>query len=186
MSGQSWHFYDETERRTWQNPEEILESIGLRAGQTLIDIGCGQGFFSLPAARLAGPQGQVYALDASSQSIDLLRQRAAAAGLDNLTLIVQEAEEAVVCEGCADLVFLGIVLHDFRDPAKVLRNARRMLRPGGRLANLDWKKEAMPLGPPLAKRFDIAFASSLLRQAGFTDLHSRECGPYHYLISAGG
>ena len=53
-----WHFYDETERRTWQNPEEILTAIGLKAGQTLIDIGCGEGFFTLPAARIVGPNGR--------------------------------------------------------------------------------------------------------------------------------
>jgi len=184
MGAHQWHFYDESERRQWQNPEEILTSIGLRAGQTLIDLGCGQGFFSLPAARLVGPQGLVYALDASSQSIDLLRQKAAQAGLTNLRFLVREAEQEAVCRECADFVFLGIVLHDFRDPLKVLQLARVMMKKNGRLINLDWKKADMKLGPPAAKRFDITYAADLIRQAGFTVDNLNDCGPYHYLISA--
>jgi ubiquinone/menaquinone biosynthesis C-methylase UbiE len=184
MSGHKWHFYDETERRTWQNPEEILAEIGLKSGQTLIDIGCGEGFFTLSAARLVGSQGRVYAIDSSSESMERLRQRAAQGGLNNIQLTVKEAEESLICDGCADFIFLGIVLHDFRDPERVLSNALKMLKPAGRLINLDWKKEPMKLGPPLEKRFDIETASAMLRRAGFKVEKSQNCGPYTYLIKA--
>ena len=50
---------DDHERRKWQNPEAILSSIGLRPGFTLIDIGCGSGFFALPAAKIVGKKGKV-------------------------------------------------------------------------------------------------------------------------------
>jgi ubiquinone/menaquinone biosynthesis C-methylase UbiE len=179
-----WHFYDESERRKWQNPEEILQAGGLKSGHTLIDIGCGQGFFTLPAARIVGDQGRIYGIDSSSESIALLQQKADSAGLKNISLVVGNGETSLVCEGCADLVFLGIVLHDFYDPQLVLDNARKMLKPEGRLVNLDWKKEAMNLGPPLEKRFDIATASALMRRAGFILEDSREYGPYNYLMTA--
>jgi ubiquinone/menaquinone biosynthesis C-methylase UbiE len=185
LSGHKWHFYDETERRTWQNPEEILQNSGVQAGQTLIDIGCGEGFFTLPAARIVGPRGQVYAIDSSSESMEVLKQKATAENLKNIHLTVNEAESSLVCEGCADWVFMGIVLHDFQDPEQVLRNAHKMLKTGGRLINLDWKKEAMKLGPPLEKRFDIPKATSLLKKAGFRIEKSENCGPYNYVITAG-
>jgi ubiquinone/menaquinone biosynthesis C-methylase UbiE len=184
MSGHKWHFYDETERRTWQNPEEILMGIGLKAGHTFIDIGCGEGFFSLPAARIVGPTGRVYAIDSSSESMDLLKQKAAAEGLNNISLTVQEAETSIVCQGCADFIFMGIVLHDFHDPHKVLLNAHQMLKPTGKLINLDWKKEPMKLGPPLEKRFDVAAASAMLLKAGFSIQKSENSGPYTYLVTA--
>ncbi len=184
MSAHKWHYYDENQRRSWQNPEAILNHIGLKAGQTLIDIGCGQGFFSLPAARQVGPQGLVHAIDSNPEAMALLKQRAAQEGLKNIHLTVREAEAGPVCQGCADFIFFGIVLHDFRDPLTVLQNARQMLKTSGRLINLDWKKEPMSLGPPLEIRFDPGMAASLMRKAGLEIHKTEEYGPYTYLITA--
>lgn len=144
-----WKAHDETERRKWQNPEAILASIGLGPGATFMDVGCGEGFFTIPASRLVGDKGKVYGLDIADQTIDKLRKKAIAGNLTNLHLEAGRAEETVFCQACADIVFFGIVLHDFDDPARALANARGMLKPAGRLANLDWRKEPMPLGPPL-------------------------------------
>ncbi len=175
---------DEKTRRQWQNPEAILAGIGLKPGLIFMDIGCGDGFFALPAARIVGEGGAVYGVDINAEAIGRLKEKAAAAGLGNLKLETAEAEATVFCRGCADLVFFGIDLHDFRDPGQVLANARRMLKPGGRLIDLDWKKEAMSLGPPLAKRFSEARAISLIETAGFTIDAVNGIEPYHYLITA--
>jgi ubiquinone/menaquinone biosynthesis C-methylase UbiE len=180
----TWHYIDETQRRQWQNPEAILQEIGLKRGSTFMDIGCGAGFFTLPASRITGGSGKVYGVDSQSSSLDEIRKKAKAEGLDNIELKAGMAEETLICEACADIVFLGIVLHDFQDPARVLKNARRMIKPGGKLANLDWKKINMSFGPPLAKRFDEAAASSLIEGAGFTIESVIDSGQYHYLIIA--
>ena len=77
------------------------------------------------------------------------------------------------------------VLHDFADPVAALKNARLMLKPGGRLADLDWKKDKDQLhGPPFAKRFDQEKATALLNQAGFKVMSSALVGPFHYLLLA--
>jgi len=184
MTHGRWHYWNESERRSWQNPEAILADIGMRPGLTFLDIGCGPGFFSMPAARIAGAAGKVYGLDIDNSAIEELRKQAAREGLDNLELRVGQAEEMILCEACADIVFLGIVLHDFQDPARVLDNARRMLKPGGSLANLDWKKQSMRLGPPEAIRFDETTASRMIQSAGFWVERIQDTGPYHYLIVA--
>lgn len=175
---------DNQERRRWQNPEAILTEIGLKPGFTFMDIGCGGGFFALPAARLAGERGSVYAVDINSEYVQNLGEKAAGEGLTNLKLQVGKAEEIVLCQACADIIFFGIVLHDFEDPARVLANARKMLRPSGRMVNLDWKKEPMPMGPPLSKRFDEEEAVRLITAAGFKVETVKESRPYHYLIIA--
>jgi ubiquinone/menaquinone biosynthesis C-methylase UbiE len=175
---------DDPERRKWQNPERILAEIGLGLGQVFMDIGCGGGFFTLPAARLVGDTGRVYGVDSDPRAITELRTRAASEGLTNLEAVLARAEDTILCRICADIVFLGIVLHDFDDPAQVLRNARQMLKPAGRLINLDWKKEAAPVGPPLAKRFSKETAVGLIGEAGFRVVATRDSGPYHYLIVA--
>ncbi|MBI2857474.1 MAG: class I SAM-dependent methyltransferase [Chloroflexi bacterium] len=178
------HEMDDSERRQWQDPEAILTGIGVSAGSTFVDIGCGSGFFTRAAARLVGVNGKAYGIDISSEAIEEAKRRAVTEGLRNIALTSGKAEDMILCEGCADVVFFGIVLHDFESPSKVLRNARHMLKPGGRLANLDWKKQAMPFGPPLQKRFDEAKASALIESAGLIPEPAIESGPYHYLITA--
>ena len=175
---------DDPERRQWQDPEKILTSIGVAPGMVFIDVGCGDGYFALPAARRVGPQGKVYAVDSDAAAVERLREQAAREGLDNLFSEVREAEETVVCEGCADYVFFGIDLHDFEDPAQVLLNAKKMLRPQGHLIDLDWKDESMEFGPPQQKRFSIDKARYLIESAGFTIASVTDAGPYHYLIIA--
>ncbi|MBI4188193.1 MAG: class I SAM-dependent methyltransferase [Chloroflexi bacterium] len=175
---------DDTERRKWQNPEAILSDIGLRLGFTFVDIACGGGFFALPAARMVGRRGKVYGLDTDTRSIIGLKEQAAREGLKNLHLLVGRAEESVICEQCADIVFFGMALHDFQYPSKVLENAKRMVKPTGRLINLDWKKESTELGPPLKKRFSEETAVRLIEAAGFSVETVTDSGHYHYLIIA--
>jgi ubiquinone/menaquinone biosynthesis C-methylase UbiE len=175
---------DDPERRQWQDPEKILTSAGVDTGMVFIDVGCGDGYFALPAARRVGPQGKVYAVDSDAAAVDRLRAQAAREGLGNLFSEVRLAEETVVCEGCADYVFFGIDLHDFEDPAQVLLNAKKMLHPQGHLIDLDWKDESMEFGPPQQKRFSIEKARHLIESAGFTIASVTDAGPYHYLIIA--
>jgi ubiquinone/menaquinone biosynthesis C-methylase UbiE len=178
-------FYgDEAERRKWQNPDAILAMIGLKRGFTFIDVGCGEGFFAIPAAKIVGMKGKVYALDIREDAITELRREIARQGLKNLHALVGRAEDTVLCEACADIVFFGIVLHDFDVPAKVLANAKVMLKPAGRLVDLDWKKEPTAFGPPLQIRFSEDKASNLIKGAGFKVEQAMEAGPYHYIIIA--
>jgi ubiquinone/menaquinone biosynthesis C-methylase UbiE len=176
--------HDDEERRKRQNPEAILVEIGLEPGMIFTDLGCGEGFFTLPAARMVGEGGHVYSLDINAESIEHLKEAAAWEGLRNITAIAAAGEAGILCEECADIVFFGTVLHDFRDAALVLRNARSMIKPTGRLINLDWKKEPTEMGPPVAIRFDEAKASQLISEAGFQVESVRDVGPYYYLIEA--
>lgn len=176
---------DDPERRKWQDPEKILTDIGLEPGMTFVDVGCGDGYFSIPAARMVGQEGKVISIDIDKGAILRLQQRAAEEELGNLSAEARAAEETIACEKCADFVFFGIDLHDFADPSQVIRNAKRMLRQSGLLVDLDWKPEPMPFGPPLEKRFSIGKAQQLIESAGFHIISTKEAGPYHYIIIAG-
>jgi len=178
------HYHDDSARREWQQPEAILAEIGLGQGMSFVDIGCGEGFFTLPAAGIVGGAGQVHALDANPQAIAILREKIAQAKLTNVNVETGRGETTVLCGECADIVFLGIVLHDFESPDKVLANAYLMTRPGGRLVNLDWKKEALPLGPPEHIKFSPDRAADMIRRAGFRVIETRDSGQYHYVVTA--
>jgi ubiquinone/menaquinone biosynthesis C-methylase UbiE len=182
MSGH--HHLGEGMIRQWLHPKLNLEHIGLRSEMVFMDIGCGYGFFTIPAAQIVGEQGKVYAVDVSASAINRLKREAAKKGLKNVTAKVGAAEETVFCEACADIVFYSIVLHDFRDPAKVLQNARQMLKTSGTLVNLDWKKKPLPIGPPMRIKFSEEQASNLIKQAGFTIESIKDLGRNFYIVTA--
>jgi ubiquinone/menaquinone biosynthesis C-methylase UbiE len=181
--------HDDVERREWQDPEAILASLGLGPGQVVADVGAGDGFFTLPAARMVGPRGIVYAVDPSVGRLTRLYEKAEDEGLENIRIRAGTAEEFVVCETCADLVFFGICLHDFADPRTALGNAMTALKPGALLANLDWRKEETIrhgelLGPPVEIRFSDEEAAALIAEAGFAIESIEPYGEYFYLIRA--
>ncbi len=184
MGIRHFHMHPEDERRQWQNSESILSLAGLKPGMTFIDLGCGNGFFAVPAARTVGEAGQVYGVDADPELIEELRKRAETEGLKGLILTTGHAEDKLPCEQCADMVFMGNVLHDFDDPVQALQNAHRMLKPDGVLVNVDWKDESSPMGPPMSMRFSPARASGLIEDAGFKAGAPQDVGLYHYLILA--
>ena len=175
---------DESERRKWYNPEAVLKGIGLKPDMVFVDVGCGEGFFSLLAAEIVGDSGKIYAVDTDAKAIQSLERKFVEKGFKNVDATVGTAEEIVFCLGCADIVFYSMALHDFNDPYKVLQNAKEMLKPTGTVVDLDWKKEKMPFGPPEAIRFSEQNASNLMQQAGFNVQTMREAGSYHYLITA--
>jgi ubiquinone/menaquinone biosynthesis C-methylase UbiE len=173
---------DEATRRSWYNPDTILKDLG--AGMVFMDIGCGDGFFTVLAAKKVGETGKVYAVDVDASAVEKLKKKAQAAGLKNVTAKVGAAEDTVFCKKCADFVFYSMDLHDFNDPEKVLKNAKEMVKPTGRLIDLDWKKIEMPFGPPVAIRFSEEKIAGLMKSAGFTVAEVKDAGPYHYLVTA--
>ncbi len=175
---------DEATRRSWYNPEALLNDAGLRPGMVFADIGCGDGFFTFLAAKIVGEMGTVYAVDSDNQAIGRLKAKAEQLNLRNIKAEVASAEKMVFCKSCVDIVFYSMVLHDFSDPARVLLNAKKMIKPSGALADLDWKKVQMQFGPPFAIRFSEQDTMGLLKMAGFKANKLAEVGAYHYLILA--
>jgi ubiquinone/menaquinone biosynthesis C-methylase UbiE len=148
------------------------------------DIGCGDGFFSILAAKKVGPTGKVYSVDIDPSGIEKLKNKAKAENLANITSQVGKAEETVFCSAFIDIVFYSMDLHDFSYPSKVLQNAKQMLRPNGQLIDLDWKKMQMPFGPPERIRFSEQHVAELLVATGLRVVETKEAGPYHYVITA--
>ena len=172
------------EREQWQPPEDILDIIEIQPNSTFIDVGCGDGYFAIPAAKRVAPHGQVLAIDVNTAALTRLQEKANREHLTNLEITTGMAEDHVLCENCGDIVFFGINLHDFTSASQVLRNARRMLKPSGKLVNLDWKKERMRIGPPLHIRFSQQEAIDLIKGAEFNIARVHDVSPYHYLIIA--
>lgn len=169
------------ERRKWQDPEKIVDIINAPSDGIVIDLGCGPGFFTIPlAARMTG-NGSVIGIDASAKLLSICRQRLDAVEAKNAELIHLEVDESFpLMDNCTDFVLMANVLHDFYKPENILLETNRILRKGGRIVNLDWKKESQDYGPPFEIRFSPEKSSSLLEAAGFKLVSSPEVGIYHY------
>ena len=175
---------DDPERRKYQNPEAILAKIGLKPGMTFVDVGCGGGFFALPAARIIGNKGKLYGMDVNEEGVADLKRLAAEEGLNNINSTIGNAEDLVLCEACADIAFFGLVVVHLKEQVKALENARIMLSPKGQLAVFDWKKKPTRQGPPLGQRLSEGQVVDFIKSAGFDLVTVEDAGPYHYIITA--
>jgi 2-polyprenyl-3-methyl-5-hydroxy-6-metoxy-1,4-benzoquinol methylase len=122
-------------RRLFENPDEILVPL-VRPGMTAVDIGSAMGFFSLPLARLVGPEGRVVCVDVQRRMLAALQRRARRRGLDGVIETRQCSQEDAGLgglEGRADLVLAIHVVHETSYPERFIEGCAATIRPGGRL-----------------------------------------------------
>lgn len=168
------------ERLRWQAPERVLGHLDLRPGETLVDIGCGPGYFSFPAARLVSPGGRVYAVDISLDMLMQLGRRLYGEGVSNVETVLSRETNIPLPDGCADAALLSNVLHEADAPAALLAEARRLVRPGGRLLVAEWQRRPTPVGPPVEERLDPEPVRRLAEGAGWRCLATVDAGDYHW------
>ena len=179
------HRLDAPERLTWLPPAEIVAAAGAQPGDVIADIGAGTGYFAVPLAQAAGPQGLVYAVDAQQEMLDLLKFKLPSSGGGNIHLVQAEAEATGLTETSCTLAFLANVWHEFDNRAHVLAEMRRILRPHGRIAILDWRPDVeREAGPPLDHRLSIDLTQRELVAAGFSALSHANVGKFHWLVLA--
>jgi len=137
------------DRAAWQKPEQVLDALALRPGQIVCDIGAGPGYFALRAARRVGDKGRVFAVDVEPKILDALRARIEKTGVRNVTPVLAVAADPLLPPQSCDLVLIVDAYHHFPDRPHYLARLAALLRPGGRLANVDWRKEEKTgFGPP--------------------------------------
>ncbi len=176
-------YLDSDERRSYLDATAILKAFGVRVGMHVADVGSGTGFFAIPAAELVGPKGRVYAVDLSAEMLEELQAKLRRAPTANLEALRSTEDRIPLPDASVDLAFMACVLHELDGPGTLLE-ARRILRPRGRLAVVDWKKEDMEFGPPKAHRLNEEEASAVLAEAGFETTRTLKAGAHHYGIEA--
>lgn len=129
--------YEGWGRDEWQQPERVVEALRLHAGDRVADLGAGGGYFTFRLARAVGPTGHVYAVDVDEGMNDYIVGRARDEGLDNVSAILAKYDDPLLPESGVDLIFTSNTYHHLQDRAAYFRNARRHLRPGGRVAIID-------------------------------------------------
>jgi ubiquinone/menaquinone biosynthesis C-methylase UbiE len=125
----------------------LVEVLKIHAGAHVADVGAGSGVLTVPIARVIGPTGRVYATDVNPERLQELRQLSPSVP-DNLVVIEGGSARTNLPDGCCDAIFIRHVYHHFGDPAAMNASVFRALKPGGRIAIVDFPPEYGPSGPP--------------------------------------
>lgn len=171
---------DAAERMAWNNPHAIVAAVDIPAGARVAEIGCGTGWFTFELENAVRPRGMVYALDMQPAMLQILRARRDS--WERILTLPCGENEFALDDGEVDIVFHANVLHECAAPEQHLREAHRVLKPGGRLIVIEWHwadEESQP-GPPNSQRLEVETVRDLLKAAGFEILSVEDVGPYHY------
>lgn len=177
------------ERRENLPPEIILRKAGLKSDHHLIDIGCGVGYFSIPAAKIVKSNGKVYALDTSEEMTEFLTAELRTLGIENVEVLNSREYGFPLEEDTGDMLLMSMVLHEVEDKKRFLQEARRTLKPSGRILIIEWDKKETEQGPPLKHRLDTQETKNYLHQAGFNNpeiIEIQELSNTFYMVTAKG
>lgn len=152
-------------------------------GETIVDIGSGVGFLALPFARRL-PGCRVVGADVLEGMVTLLAEDARTEGLANLEALHMQPAHVPLPDGSAALVIMAQVHHELDQPAALLTECARLLRPGGTLAIIDWKDEDNGKSPPKGRAVPEETVRTQMAAAGLRDVTSHPLYTYHYFLTA--
>jgi ubiquinone/menaquinone biosynthesis C-methylase UbiE len=116
------------------DPHETLANAGLDQGQAVLEAGFGPGFFTIPAAEIVGPEGEVYAFEINEAAYESVKKKLQEKEVTNVRLLLQDCADTELNDESIDVAFFFGIFHAFSDPAPVLREMHRLLKPAGVLS----------------------------------------------------
>jgi arsenite methyltransferase len=174
-SGEYAKVLEDPSRDAWQKPHDVVMALNLKPTDTIADIGAGTGYF---ARRFAHHAGKVYAVDVDQKLL-------AIAGKDappNLQTVLATPDDPRLPEHSVDIIFFCDVLHHIDNRAAYYPKLAKALKPGGRIAVIEFYKKEMPIGPPPSMKLSEEEVISEFRNAGFALAKRLNILPYQYYL----
>ena len=160
----------------------LLDALKIRPGQTVCDLGCGNGFYTVELARRVGPTGTVYAVDIQPEMLRMLAERATAENLPNIRPVMGTPIDPRLPDGMVDVVLCVDVYHEFSHPEAMLARIRESLAEGGQLVLAEFRGEdpAVPIKP--LHKMTKAQIRAELEPAGFAVAREFDRLPWQHLM----
>ena len=172
-------YFDDPKRDAWQKPHEVINALKLAPDAVVADIGAGTGYFSVRFAHML-PQGRVYAVDVESDMVKYLAERAKKENLPNLTPIAAAPDDPRL-PAPVDLAIMVDVFHHVGDRERYLQKLRNAIKPGGRVAIIDFKVDAT-MGPPKSARIPPEQVKADFKRAGYVLANEHTFLPDQYFL----
>ena len=156
----------------------LVELLQIKPGMTIADVGAGFGAWTVAFGKLVGPSGRVYATDIGDKQLAFLRQTTAEAGLKNVTVLAGAERSTNLPANCCDAILVRDAYHHLTAPNDVVQSVASALKPGGRLAVIDFPPRAnseVPAGVPanrIGHGVPMAVVASEVTAAGLTQVTS--------------
>jgi SAM-dependent methyltransferase len=171
--------FDDPERDAWQKPHDVIQVLALKPNAVVADIGAGTGYFSVRFANMT-PKGRVYGVDIEPDMVKYLAARAKREGLKNVTAVAGAPDDPRLPEK-ADLIILVDVYHHVGDRERYFSNLKKSLKPGGRIAVIDFRMDS-PVGPPQRARIAPEAVKSEMQRAGYILAQEHAFLPNQYFL----
>jgi ubiquinone/menaquinone biosynthesis C-methylase UbiE len=167
------------ERDAYQMPERVLQTLALRAGERVADVGAGSGYFTRRVSRAVGPDGVVWAIDVDAELLAWLEQRARAEGLTNIRIRRVEKDDPQLPPAGVDTILMVDTLHYIpaAERGAYARKLRAALAPGGRVVIIDFlpkTPEERPWGPPPSQKMAREEVDAAMAEAGLSPVRVHE------------
>src|SRR3989344_5927643 len=170
------------------SPARNIERLSLPANPTVVDLGAGSGFYSFALAealKKQGGTGKVYALDVQKDLLERIKQEANRRGLGNISVIwgdIDVAGGTKLADRIADAIVVSNVLFQAHDKASFMKEAARILKPGGQMLLIEWSEEGVFLGPGKGVLISKEQALDLAKEARLEKVEEFQAGARHYGI----
>lgn len=171
--------FDDPKRDAWQKPHEVIQALALAPDARVADIGAGTGYFAVRLAHSL-PKGRVYAVDTEASMVKHVETRAREAGLDNVLGVLGAPGDPRLPEK-VDVILLVDVYHHVENRERYFANLAQALKPGGRVAIVDFRMDS-PHGPPRSARIEPERVKAELAKAGYALAQDHAFLPYQYFL----
>lgn len=160
-------YLESSSRDSWQRADEVLSALQLESDEVVADIGAGGGYFTERIARVVGDSGHVFAVDVQEAMIRTLEERVQEKSLTNVSVIEGEFSDPCLLRASCDVAFFSSVYKEIVERAEYMTRVREALRPGGRVAILEYRPEFRGLGTPSEYRLPASQVVAEMEAVGF-------------------
>jgi predicted methyltransferase len=173
------HVFDDPKRDEWQKPHQVIQTLELAPDAVVADVGAGTGYFSVRLATML-PKGMVYAVDVEPDMVEHLAERAKREERKNMQAVQGAPGDAKLPEK-VDLILFVDVHHHIDQREQYFRKLRASLKPGGRVAIIDFRLDSRE-GPPKAARVAPEKVKAELKAAGYSLAEEHGFLPNQYFL----